>query len=99
MQSYFAYGSNLSVTQMAERCPDATDPRPATLADHDWLINERGVATVEALDGGQVHGVLWQISDRDLTVLDSAEGVPVRYRRDRLTVQTADGPAEAWVYV
>jgi phage replication-related protein YjqB (UPF0714/DUF867 family) len=99
MQPYFAYGSNLDVTQMARRCPDATDPRPATLADHDWLINERGVATVEVLDGGHVHGVLWQISDRDLTVLDSAEGVPVRYRRDRLTVQTADGPAEAWVYV
>ncbi|MDT5150231.1 MAG: hypothetical protein QOI01_1964 [Mycobacterium sp.] len=99
MQPYFAYGSNLDVTQMAHRCPDATDPRPATLADHDWLINERGVATVEPLDGAQVHGVLWQISDRDLDVLDSAEGVPVRYRRDHMTVQTDDGPADAWVYV
>jgi phage replication-related protein YjqB (UPF0714/DUF867 family)/gamma-glutamylcyclotransferase (GGCT)/AIG2-like uncharacterized protein YtfP len=99
MQPYFAYGSNLDVTQMAHRCPDATDPRPATLADHDWLINERGVATVAPLDGAQVHGVLWQISDRDLDVLDSAEGVPVRYRRDRMTVQTDDGPADAWVYV
>jgi phage replication-related protein YjqB (UPF0714/DUF867 family)/gamma-glutamylcyclotransferase (GGCT)/AIG2-like uncharacterized protein YtfP len=99
MQPYFAYGSNLDVTQMARRCPDATDPRSATLADHDWLINERGVATVEPLDGAEVHGVLWQISDHDLDVLDSAEGVPVRYRRDWMTVQTADGPAEAWVYV
>src|SRR5882757_10602717 len=99
MPPYFAYGSNLDVTQMAHRCPDATDPRPATLADHDWLINERGVATVAPLDGAQVHGVLWQISDRDLDVLDSAEGVPVRYRRDRLTVQTDDGPSDAWVYI
>src|ERR1700712_4624805 len=99
MQPYFAYGSNLNVTQMARRCPDARDPRPATLADHDWLINERGVATVEPLDGAEVHGVLWQVSDRDLAVLDSAEGVPVRYRRDSMTVQTADGPADAWVYV
>jgi phage replication-related protein YjqB (UPF0714/DUF867 family)/gamma-glutamylcyclotransferase (GGCT)/AIG2-like uncharacterized protein YtfP len=99
MQPYFAYGSNLDVTQMAHRCPDATNPRPATLADHDWLINERGVATVEPLDGAQVHGVLWQISDKDLEVLDSAEGVPVRYRRDRMTVHTDDGPADAWVYV
>jgi phage replication-related protein YjqB (UPF0714/DUF867 family) len=31
--------------------------------------------------------------------LDSAEGVPVRYRRDRLTVHTTDGPAPAWVYI
>ena len=99
MQSYFAYGSNLDVTQMARRCPDARDPRPAMLADHDWLINERGVATVEPFDGSQVHGVLWQISDDDLASLDHAEGVPVRYRRDRLTVDTDDGPASAWVYV
>ena len=43
--SYFAYGSNLCVRQMARRCPGAVNPRPAKLSDHDWLINERGVAT------------------------------------------------------
>ncbi|MDZ4269661.1 MAG: poly-gamma-glutamate hydrolase family protein [Mycobacterium sp.] len=96
---YFAYGSNLCVRQMAQRCPDATDPRRATLADHDWLINERGVATVEPFTGSVVHGVVWQLSDRDLATLDSAEGVPVRYRRDRLTVRTDEGPAPAWVYI
>jgi phage replication-related protein YjqB (UPF0714/DUF867 family) len=96
---YFAYGSNLCVTQMARRCPDAIDPRPAVLSDHDWLINQRGVATVEPFAGNQVHGVLWQLSDRDLTTLDSAEGVPERYRRDELTVHTDDGPSPAWVYI
>jgi phage replication-related protein YjqB (UPF0714/DUF867 family) len=99
MHAYFAYGSNLCVAQMARRCPDASNPRPATLADHDWLINQRGVATVEPFDGTQVHGVVWDLSDRDLATLDSAEGVPVRYHRDRLTVHTADGPAVAWVYI
>lgn len=96
---YFAYGSNLCVRQMAKRCPDAGDPRPAVLSDHDWLINQRGVATVEPFAGNQVHGVLWQLSDHDLIALDSAEGVPVRYRRDRLTVHTDSGPAPAWVYI
>jgi phage replication-related protein YjqB (UPF0714/DUF867 family)/gamma-glutamylcyclotransferase (GGCT)/AIG2-like uncharacterized protein YtfP len=96
---YFAYGSNLCAQQMAQRCPDAIDPRRATLADHDWLINERGVATVEPFTGSEVHGVVWQLSDRDLATLDSAEGVPVRYRRDRLTVRTEDGPSSAWVYI
>jgi phage replication-related protein YjqB (UPF0714/DUF867 family) len=84
---------------MARRCPGAVNPRPAMLADHDWLINERGVATVEPFDGSRVHGVVWQVTDHDLATLDSAEGVPVRYRRDRLTVQTDDGPSEAWVYI
>jgi phage replication-related protein YjqB (UPF0714/DUF867 family)/gamma-glutamylcyclotransferase (GGCT)/AIG2-like uncharacterized protein YtfP len=97
--TYFAYGSNLSVQQMAARCPDAVEPRRATLADHDWLINERGVATIEPLAGSEVHGVLWHVSESDLATLDSAEGVPVRYRRDRLTVHTDDGPSEAWVYI
>lgn len=97
--AYFAYGSNLCVQQMARRCPGAADPRPATLPNHDWLINQRGVATVEPFDGAQVHGVLWQVTDADLATLDSAEGVPVRYRRDRLTVELADGAAEAWVYI
>jgi phage replication-related protein YjqB (UPF0714/DUF867 family) len=96
---YFAYGSNLNVAQMALRCPDAVNPRPARLTDHDWLINERGVATVEPFRGSEVHGVVWELSDHDLNVLDSAEGVPVRYRRDRLTVHTVDGPADAWVYI
>jgi phage replication-related protein YjqB (UPF0714/DUF867 family)/gamma-glutamylcyclotransferase (GGCT)/AIG2-like uncharacterized protein YtfP len=97
--SYFAYGSNLCVRQMARRCPGAVDPRPAMLADHGWLINERGVATVEPFDGSEVHGVVWQLTDHDLATLDSAEGVPVRYRRDRLTVHTDDGPSQAWVYI
>src|SRR5262249_43512284 len=97
--AYFAYGSNLCVRQMARRCPDAVDPRPAVLAEHDWLINERGVATVEPFTGTAVHGGLRQGVDQDLTALDSAEGVPVRYRRDRLTVQTHDGSSPAWVYI
>lgn len=96
---YFAYGSNLCPRQMAQRCPDAADPRPATLAGYRWLINQRGVATVEPSAGSRVHGVVWRISDADLAVLDRVEGVPERYRRDRLTVHTADGPAEAFVYV
>lgn len=96
---YFAYGSNLCAQQMARRCPAAIDPRPAMLADHDWLINQRGVATVEPFAGSQVHGVVWRLTDHDLATLDSAEGVPVRYRRDWLTVHTDDGPTQAWVYI
>jgi gamma-glutamylcyclotransferase (GGCT)/AIG2-like uncharacterized protein YtfP len=99
MHAYFAYGSNVCAQQMAQRCPAASDPRPATLDNHDWLINQRGVATVKPSAGSRVHGVVWLISERDLTLLDHAEGVPQRYRRDALTVHTADGPAAAWVYI
>ena len=91
---YFAYGSNLCVQQMARALPRCRRTRGrAMLADHDWLINERGVATIEPFAGSEVHGVSVEVTDHDLAALDSAEGVPVRYRRDRMTVHTADGPA------
>src|SRR5258708_13854303 len=90
--SYFAYGSNLCARQMAQRCPGAVNPRPAMLADHDWLINERGVATVEPFDGSQVHGVVWQVPDHDPPSLDNAQGVPVRYRPDPPPLHTPDRP-------
>ncbi|ODR10743.1 hypothetical protein BHQ15_04380 [Mycolicibacillus koreensis] len=84
---------------MARRCPDACDPCPALLADHDWLINQRGVATVAPRPGRAVHGVVWQLTDSDLAALDRAESVPAHYRRERLPVHTAAGIVEAWVYL
>jgi phage replication-related protein YjqB (UPF0714/DUF867 family) len=72
---------------------------PAVLADHDRLIKERGVATLEPFAGSTVHGVLWTVTDNDLANLDLAEGVPHRYRRDRLRVHTAFGPSTPWVYI
>ena len=69
------------------------------LAGHVWLINERGVATIEPSDGHEVHGVVWDVTDDDLAALDGFEGVPDRYARSTHTVLTADGPVEAVVYV
>lgn len=43
---YFAYGSNLSPTQMADRCPNSTPIALAHLPGWMWLINERGYANV-----------------------------------------------------
>ncbi|KAI0430086.1 hypothetical protein F5Y09DRAFT_239959 [Xylaria sp. FL1042] len=43
---YFAYGSNLSTTQMQRRCPHSTPIGLARLADWTWIINERGYANI-----------------------------------------------------
>lgn len=99
MHQYFAYGDDLNASRMAARCPGAADPRPATLHDHDWLIDNHGLATVEPFDGAEVHGVLWELTDADLAVLDRAAAAPGRLSRDRVVVHTDAGPTEAWVYV
>ncbi|KAI6081264.1 hypothetical protein F4821DRAFT_32588 [Hypoxylon rubiginosum] len=43
---YFAYGSNLSTTQMRDRCPKSTPVALARLKGWKWIINQRGVANI-----------------------------------------------------
>lgn len=43
---YFAYGSNLSLTQMASRCPTSSYVALARLDGWKWIIGERGYANV-----------------------------------------------------
>ena len=53
-QYYLAYGSNLSVEQMAKRCPDAIYVGTAELKDYQLLFKQGGSGTyltVEPNDG------------------------------------------------
>ncbi|KAI1759455.1 hypothetical protein GGR53DRAFT_143210 [Hypoxylon sp. FL1150] len=43
---YFAYGSNLSTSQMRDRCPQSTPVALARLPGWKWIINTRGVANI-----------------------------------------------------
>ncbi len=43
---YFAYGSNINLDQMAQRCPEAEVVGPVTLPDHELLFRYSGVATI-----------------------------------------------------
>ncbi|MCJ1411492.1 hypothetical protein MMC19_005582 [Ptychographa xylographoides] len=43
---YFAYGSNLSTTQMRQRCPSSTYIGVGLLVDWHWIINEKGYANI-----------------------------------------------------
>ncbi|KAI0187255.1 hypothetical protein F4808DRAFT_463571 [Astrocystis sublimbata] len=43
---YFAYGSNLSTTQMQNRCPSSTPMGLAHLQGWTWIINRRGYANI-----------------------------------------------------
>lgn len=77
---YFAYGSNLDLTQMRERCPSARDVGIALLPGHRLAFSRfskgRGCGVADAVpDAGRgVWGVLYEISARDLAALDKCEG-------------------------
>ncbi|KAK0701878.1 hypothetical protein B0T26DRAFT_757852 [Lasiosphaeria miniovina] len=72
---YFAYGSNLSLDQMAARCPQSTFRGRAVLPDFQWQINQRGVANIVPRAGSSVHGLVYELGAGDEKRLDRNEGV------------------------
>lgn len=88
---YFAFGSNMDAAQMMHRCPAATLLGTGLLQGQDFLINERGVATIVPNRRRHVWGVLWDLTADDEARLDRYEGVAAGvYRKQSFTVITPD---------
>ena len=91
---YFAYGSNLDVDQMVERCPSSTRRFVARLREHriDFThYSSRwtgGAADVLPHSGDEVWGAVYELSEADLVELDRFE---VGYERVILSVESEDG--------
>ena len=109
---YFAYGSNMSWTQMRQRCPAARFKCVAALRDHRLAFtrtSERwkgGVADVLPDSGKVVWGVVYEVSQADLDSLDGYEGFQEGraandYTRGKIGVLDrgrTPRPLEAWIY-
>jgi len=87
---HFAYGSNLSLTQMSLRCPTSTYHSLALLPHYKWLIGPRGYANIVSSPASNtsdvVYGMLYNLSSTDEASLDLAEGVPFAYTKHYLSV-------------
>ena len=81
---YIAYGSNLSVSQMAFRCPEAKIVGTAVLKD--WKLVFRTHADIEPCKGSEVPVLIWSISPADERSLDRYEGYPSYYIKKDLEV-------------
>lgn len=93
---YFAYGSNLSREQMAQRCPKSKPLRTAKLSGHRLDFVGRsgrwgygGVATIMPCGGSYVLGAVYQLTADCWKKLDGFEGCGFSY--DRKTVRLDDG--------
>jgi len=100
---YFAYGSNMLGRRMLARTPSARRVGLATLPGftlrwHKVSKDGSGKCDVEAVPGGVVYGVLYEIDLSDKPALDKAEGLAMGYREVQLELQTAGGPRQALSY-
>ena len=88
---YFAYGSNLDLEQMAQRCPDAEIVEPVRLENYELRFRGSGFATVAPKKGSTVHGLVWKITPNCEQSLDRYEGYPRHYTKETVTVKDAAG--------
>jgi AIG2-like family. len=90
---YFAYGSNMNWPQMQRRCPSSRFICVGRLIDYQFGITRHsrlrdcGTANVYPAKGQVVWGVVYDIRDEDLAILDGFED---GYRREILTIHSAD---------
>ena len=105
---YLAYGSNLNIRQMKDRCPDARIVGTAELLG--WRLMFKGsksgnYLTIERDEGCTVPVAVWAISERDEQSLDRYEGYPTFYYKKELPVTLREAesgkarPVQAFVYI
>lgn len=99
---YIAYGSNLNLQQMANRCPTAKPIGTSVLKD--WRLLFRGayagaVANVEPCKGSCVPVLIWELTPDDELALDRYEGFPFLYRKENVRVKLEGKALKAMVYV
>jgi gamma-glutamylcyclotransferase (GGCT)/AIG2-like uncharacterized protein YtfP len=102
---YFAYGSNMDWAQMQRRCPSAKFVCVARLPNYCFAIARHsqlrkcGTANIFQETGSEVWGIVYEVSDRDLAVLDGFED---GYRRELGMVHSSndgDTPFEVLTYI
>ena len=99
---YIAYGSNLDITQMLRRCPDAVTVGSSTVEGHHLVFrgNSRsGVANIEPCEGASVPVGIWSISPSDEESLNRYEGYPWLYTKQTFTMPVRGKKIKGMAYV
>lgn len=100
MKYYAAYGSNLHLEQMKERCPNAIPIGTARLAD--WKLVFKGdkgefYLSIVPKKGAFADAGIWQVDAQDEAALDEYEEYPALYKKFTLDLPVSffDGHRES----
>lgn len=99
---YIAYGSNLNLPQMAQRCPTAKVLGTSEIKDYELLFRGSktgSYATVGTCEGKNVPVLLWSVQLQDEESLDRYEGYPVLYEKENMALSLSGKEVNAFVYV
>lgn len=94
---YIAYGSNINLEQMANRCPNSKIVSKEMLKGYE--LEFRGVATIVPNDKSEVPVLIWEIDGRDEHSLDKYEGFPNLYRKELFEIDVNGEKKECMAYL
>lgn len=94
---YIAYGSNINLEQMANRCPNSKIVSKEMLKGYE--LEFRGVATIVPNDKSEVPVLIWEIDGRDEHSLDKYEGFPNYYRKELFEIEVDGEKKECMAYL
>lgn len=82
---YFAYGSNMDIFRMFNRCEDTEIVGVGYIKDYKLSFRKNssktGVANIEECKGNKLMGVIYKVSIKGMLSLDGFEGHPRVYKR------------------
>ncbi|MFW5700223.1 MAG: gamma-glutamylcyclotransferase family protein [Cyclobacteriaceae bacterium] len=103
---YFAYGSNMSIQRMNQRLVNYQSRKPALLKGYQLVFNKinrnvsgAGFANIMPVENSWVEGVVYEIEEAGLKILDGFEGYPNRYSRQILPVEVGNQITRAHTYI
>ena len=98
---YLAYGANMDIETMKQRCPESEFLGTGIL--DDWRLMFKGempssYATIEQWQGFSVPFVLWEITQADERKLDRYEGYPRHYKKSVVMIDFCGEKISAMYY-
>lgn len=97
---YFAYGSNMHLAQMAQRCPNSPLLGAGVVRGYRWIITSRGYANIVPDPRELVEGLLFLLSAKDEVRLDQFERVADgNYRKVTVTALSNREAVSALTYI
>lgn len=99
MRLYFAYGSNMNPQRIQERINRLPSKEPAMLPGYKLYFNKKaygkpgiGYANIVPTKGESVYGILYRVTENELSQIDCHEGVYTgHYSKHEVTVLLKDG--------
>lgn len=99
---YLAYGSNLNIDEMKQRCPFAIPVGAAVIKDYRLIFKgtkQVSYLTIEPCEGSIVPVGVYEITPMDELNLDYYEGVPTLYTKNMITISLYGKEIESIVYI